>query len=571
MNGQLKVTLDGRGALTLRDSNYVTSGGEGSIYRAGATIVKIYADKNKMVRDGMDQKIKLLALLKHDSIVAPEGMVFDNGTHPIGFYMPFANGEPMPRVFISDFRARTGFSDKDAIALADRMREVVQFAHGHKALLVDANELNWLVDVADGKPVPKVIDVDSWSVGRWPATVIMPSIRDWHAKDFNDLTDWFAWGVVTFQIFTGIHPYKGKIDGYKPGDLIQRMKDNASVFDGRARLPHSVRDFSCIPGPLLDWFRATFQDGARSAPPSPRDTAKPAVAARVVRATTTASGALVYEKIFGGAGEGIVVRTWGSGYALLDTGELIDLSTRKVCAGLESVDGEVVKTSEGVLLADFDRIMPALDLLEGHKVHRIPFGIAARRFFRSGERLFAITDQDLLELNLRMLGKPTVTAGQRVSIRPYATRWFDGVGIQDALGASFLILPTETGLVQPRVKDLDGISVVSAKAGGRFASFVGLARGGNYRKIELTFDKTFSSYSSWEGGADGPDLNLAILPSGVTASIINDGELTLFVPANGNINRIADRDITTDMRLGTWGSQLVYIKEGAVWRVTMRP
>jgi hypothetical protein len=350
--GNIKILLDGRGPLTLRETDYVTTGGEGSIYKTGPTIVKLYTDVDKMQRDGMPEKIKALAQLQHNGIVAPQGLVLDEHKQPVGFFMPFVEGEPMSRVFVSDFRARTGFGDRDAMDLTASMHEIVAYAHSKKALMVDANELNWLVSYTKGTPAgATVIDVDSWAVGRWPATVIMPSIRDWNAKTFSPTTDWFAWGVVAFQVFTGIHPFKGKMDGYKPGDLVQRMKDNASVFGAGVRLPHSVRDFACIPGPLLDWFQATFQQAARSAPPSPRDTSKPAKAAQIMRAVTTATGGLVFEKLFERAGDP-AVRIWANGAIRLRPGASWISTTGMNVVSNSTPASEVVKCSTGWLVAD---------------------------------------------------------------------------------------------------------------------------------------------------------------------------------------------------------------------------
>src|SRR4051812_23342857 len=106
--GSIKISLEGRGALVLRETDYVTSGGEGAIYRSASTIIKLYTDPDKMQRDGMPDKIKMLARLQHAGIVAPQGLALDESHKPIGFYMPFSTGEPMSRVFVSDFRVRTG-------------------------------------------------------------------------------------------------------------------------------------------------------------------------------------------------------------------------------------------------------------------------------------------------------------------------------------------------------------------------------------------------------------------------------------------------------------------------------
>ncbi len=329
------VHLVGRGSAKLNDSSYITSGGEGAIYRAGTSVVKIYADPDKMAKDDIPGKIKLLSRLQRVGIVAPEGLVVDDQKKPVGFYMPFAGGEPLSRFITSDYRTRVGFNDTDAVELTADMHSIVTYAHDKKAVMVDANELNWLVSFSKGgTPRAIVIDVDSWAVGRWGASVIMPSIRDWQSKSFGDATDWFAWGIVSFQIFTGIHPYKGRLDGYKPGDMVQRMKDNASVFDPRAKLPLAVRDFSCIPGPLLDWYQATFQQAERSEPPHPYIRTQPAKAARIMRAVTAAvSGGLVFEKLFERAGDS-AVRIWANGAVRLASGETCDLETGKTIVDL---------------------------------------------------------------------------------------------------------------------------------------------------------------------------------------------------------------------------------------------
>lgn len=570
--GPLKVTLDGRGPLTLRETDYVTSGGEGSIYKTGSTIVKIYTDTAKMARDGMPEKINLLARLQHRGIVAPQGLVLDDQRQPVGFFMPFVEGEPMSRVFVSDFRARTGFADKDAVALAASMHEIVAYAHGAQALMVDANELNWMVGFSKGTPAAAtVIDVDSWAVGRWPATVIMPSIRDWHSHSFDRSTDWFAWGVVAFQIFTGIHPFKGKLDGYKPGDLVLRMKANASVFATGVRLPAAVRDFGCIPGPLMDWFQATFQQGARSMPPSPTDISRPAKAAQVLRGITTgATGALVLEKLFERSGDA-VVRVWANGAVRLASNQIVDLATGRLLLVASHADTEVVKCSGGWMVASRDmgaetNIVHVSD--DSDALTALSLGLAISRVFRAGEKLFAITSREMVEIECRMLGRPQVTVGRRWSMAVNSTTWLDDIAVTDVLGSAFVVLPlAEGGVTQIRVPELDGAKVVAGKAAGRFAAFTTMEKSGDYRKIELTFDKTFTSYSEWTGPADTAELNMGILPRGVVATIVNDGELAIVVPTTGTVKKISDRGITTAMKLAAWGEKIVYIADGAVWQM----
>lgn len=568
-----EVVLGGVGKVTLRPNDYVTTGGEGSIYRLKNMIVKLYTDNGKISKHNMDDKITELSKLSHKYIVAPKGLVFSEKGLPIGYYMDYVNGEPLSRVFTNDFRNREGFGDKEANTLNDRMHEVVRFAHQNSAILVDANELNWIMVMEKMKdPTPRAIDVDSWAIGRWPATVVMPSIKDWHSKKFGEMSDWFAWGIVTFQVYTGIHPYKGKLDGFGQGDLEARMKANASVFQSGIRLNRAVRDFSIIPGPLLDWYRATFQDGDRSTPPSPLFAGLPQTKfGRVLRVTTTSSGNLRFVKLFGKVGDN-VTRVFICGLAQLTSGKLIDLSNA-IEIGNSPADCEVVQIQGGWVVAYLGKNEPEVTFINNvnHEQTKLNLNIAIKRFVRFENRLFVVTAHGLSELNVIRLSKPILSVGQTWGAMEQSTRWFDGVGIQDAMGAMYVIAPFgEKACAHVRVKELDEFRVLSAKTGNRFISIVTVNNKGEYRIVELTLDKDYKQYSCNEYVVDSPEHNIVILPKGVCASIIDDGELKIFVPTSATLNKISDKTIATDMQLASWENKVLYIQNGEVWSLSMK-
>ncbi len=572
--GNFTVTLEGRGSLTIRPaSDHIATGGEGSAYRIGDTVVKIYTDPQKMRRDDMAGKIRLLSTLQHPSIIAPQGVVLGLHGEPIGYAMAFAEGEPLPRLFTNDFRTREGFTDKDVVTLAEGMRQTVQFAHEHQAVLVDANELSWIAKLR-GKngPEPRIIDVDSWAIGRWPATVIMPSIRDWHTGSFDERSDWFAWGVVTFQLFTGIHPYKGVLQGFDRKDLIGRMKANASVFAPGIRLNQAVRDFSIIPAPLYNWYEATFEQGERSEPPSPLATGAPtAKQARIGRVVTTAIGTLVYDKVFDG-GSDAVVRMFPSGAVLTRSGRLVDVSSLRQLGMPLSREGEVVKKEGGWLKADWKDGRVGFSFVTNSQTEvSLSLPLHIYRYLRFENRLFVVTDAGLSEVEVRMLDKPILSIGSTWGIMRNAVRWYEGIGIQDTMGAMYLIVPFgDTSCAHVRVRELDGLKLVSAKAGERFVSVVALDATGTYRKFEITFSEEYRTYRLWEGVADNPELNIAMLPKGVCATIVEDGELTIFVPTSGATKKVTDKHITTDMMLSHWENRVVYLAGGEVWQVRLK-
>ncbi|USN92446.1 MAG: serine/threonine protein kinase [Candidatus Nomurabacteria bacterium] len=567
-----KVTLEGYGDLTLRTADYVTEGGEGAIYRKGGYIIKLYHDAQKMQRDDMSEKIHLLASsLKHPSIVTPKGLVIDSN-EAIGYYMPFVQGEAYPKLFTNDFRNQNGIDTLGVTHLATKMHEVVDYVHRQGALLVDANELNWLADIKDVRqPTPYVIDVDSWQIDHFKASVIMPSIRDWHGS-ISEASDWFSWGIVTFLLYTGIHPYKGNLDGYKPGELERRMKNNASVFLPGVRLNKAVRDFRIIPGPLLDWYEATFTQGERTLPPSPQATGKANTnLGQIMRVVTTQSGGLIFERLLEVPGER-VVSIWPCGVVRTNAGTLVDVATKRTIGQTSNGRVAVVGRDNGWVIVE--EVSGAwqwrfIDRRGTESTLTVPLTVTT--ILRSGERLFAVTESELIELTLQAFSKPVLTLGNRWQILGKGTRWFSEVGVSNILGAMHLIAPYGANAVaMVRTSELDGLTVVNAKAGTRFVVVVTVSHNGEYEEHRFAFDKNWKQYQYDRELVDGSELNLTILPKGVTASIRDDGELIIAVPFQGDKKVVSDRDICTNLRLAHIIDKVVYQKDGVLWSLGMR-
>ncbi len=566
------VSLEGRGNVTLRPIDYVTHGGEGAIYRKDKHVIKLYLDPKKMATGGQIEKIKLLArTFNHPSIVAPQGLVFADTGETIGFYMPFVEGEALPPLFTND-RTQRGFTNQSAIILADKMRDVMKHAHAGKALLIDGNELNWLADIRRvTDPIPYIIDVDSWQIDRFKASVIMPSIRDWQSGEFSEETDWFAWGIVTFNLFTGIHPYKGGLDGYKPGELERRMKDNASVFQPNIRLNQAVRDFSNIPGPLLDWYQATFAQGIRTAPPSPQQSGAPQLRiGKTLRMVTTTTGGLVYRKLFSLPDQDII-SVWPSGVVRTRGGDLYDVSSKKKFATTTGDRVAVVGRPEGWLLVELKQNKPAWRFITKTGIETcLELPLVSTGVFRSGERLFVTTESELIEVVLHHFTKPVLGFGSRWQILGQATTWYQGVGVSNVLGATHLIIPFgDQAVAMVRVLELDTLTVVNATAGHRFAEIITLSKQGDYEAFRLSFDKAYLSYTITKRAVDGAEQNLTILPKGVVATIETDGQLEIAVPQNNVSRVVSDKDLSTAFRVNRIGDQVVYLHEGALWSLSM--
>ncbi|MES3005197.1 MAG: hypothetical protein V4690_03785 [Patescibacteria group bacterium] len=570
-----EIELVGRGSVILRPNDHIASGGEGSVYGLSDTVIKLYHDPQKVLGSGLQDKIKLLSGLQHPYIVAPKNLVFGSKGQFLGFYMEKADGHPLSQVFTNDFYLKYGFGDKDASVLVHRMREVFEFGHAHGATLVDPNELNWnVVHKKSKSPEPRVFDVDSWAIGKWKPTVIMPSIRDWHSKGFSQSTDWFSWGIITFQIYTGIHPYKGTLDGFKMGDLTGRMKANASVFSKGIRLNRAVRDFSVIPKNLLSWYESTFQKGERVKAPSPLDnnTVSPKTAKVLKTVTVGVGDLLVFQKLLTVANDP-VVKVFSCGVALLSSGLLVEIFKNRKIGQVTSVEAEVVKVTGGYLVADYRNKVVVFEYIQETSFEKfeLSFPYSLTRFLSYQNRMFAVTENGLTEVTVNMFAKPLLSAGNTWGVVVNSTKWWNGVGVQDMMGATYVISPFGEGTcAHVRVPELDNLKVVNAKSGHRFIVLSCVAKDGSYRKVELSFDSSYKTYKLSEKITDTAELNVAILPKGVCATIETDSELFITVPTNGTGKHLSDKNISTDMVLFNLGDMVVYIQNGDVWSLRMK-
>lgn len=112
---------------------------------------------------------------------------------------------------------------------------------------------------------------------------------------------------------------RGKLD-----DIIVTLDSHRPIDVAH---PAMWRDFSVIPDVLRGWYEAVFQRGERSIPPSPSDKAIAAQPASVVqRTTTTATRALVFERLFD---QGRVRKVWPCGCALVGAAALTEFWQRE--------------------------------------------------------------------------------------------------------------------------------------------------------------------------------------------------------------------------------------------------
>lgn len=263
--------------IRLSDQDFLSEGGEGRVYVKNNLAYKIYTDLKKL----QPNKIKELSVLDKKYICRPLKLIKNLNRQPIGFTMAYIpKGIPLCKFFTSEYWRKNNLSIKNIIKIVQQLQEGIRYVHSKGILLVDINEFNFLVQHNN---ISYFIDVDSYQTPNNPATAIMPHIRDYHARAFSKITDWFSFAIIVCQLFVGIHPFKGRHPDYSKKDLARRMKDNISIFHPKVKVPMAARDFSYIPTEYKDWFLSIFVYGERTSPPEYLGKTQ----TRIVASTTT--------------------------------------------------------------------------------------------------------------------------------------------------------------------------------------------------------------------------------------------------------------------------------------------
>jgi hypothetical protein len=563
MAKNLQLKVGAKASVTLTPSNFVASGGEGSIYKRGTTTYKVY----NQPRNDFEEKVKLLSALRHPGIIAPQEPLYNKADELVGFTMPFVEGEVLVRYFSNEFRNHNSYGISQTIETVKKTREIVAAAHSQKALIVDGNEMNYIMPLGGN---PCIIDVDSWQIGPYKATAIMPSIRDFHAASFTELSDWFSWAVVTFQLFVGLHPYKGKHPKFGLGSFTDRMKANVSVFNKGVLLPSTAREIKAIPANLLAWYESVFEHGKREIPPSNFESNnQPKVVQKTVYKGTEK---IQFTKMREFPSE--IVRVFECGVVV--TKDRAYTKTSKLGLHLQTIfpvpfpkyDYHAIANQVGIFMA-CDSKRNEVVYLDGDNYTRMTSPMTADKFFSTDKRLFIVRDEDgLTEVEGVLVGGKHLTfPGKSWAGNSKSTFFGNGVAIYDALGTPFVILPdSSSGCLIVKEDGLKGMKVLAAKAVNNFVTCLVKDKSGQNFKIELFYvNGRANSFS--KQATDEVELNFAMKSNGVVASIIDDGELQLSHPGAGQSKVVNDKHIKLDMKLCLYNDHIAFIKDNEIWSI----
>ncbi len=552
--------------INLTKNHFVASGGEGDIYARRGIVYKIYQDPKAVIPHS---KMKELSAITNTNVIKPEKLVLSGKNKPIGYTMRHVpKAYAMCQIFPKAFRDRTGMDTKNVLHLVQKMQKTITDIHRQGTLIVDLNEMNFLID----KKFKDVffIDVDSYQTKSFPATAIMESIRDRHMKDkaaFTELTDWFSFAVVSFQMFIGIHPYKGKHPTIKGMD--DRMKANIPVFHNDVKFPKVCLPFDTIPQAYKDWYKAVLYSGSRFAPPT--DPVQVVIVPVIVQ-TVLGNEDFDISEIFKYDSNIIKYISIDGTRATITSNDLYIGHNKIVQTCNKNMHIAVTPLTNKVLsavLIDGDVLMhnSSDGTTPNHNIKADDImSYAGRVYIKNGDM---VSELDCVEMgnNVHIIPKHVG------NVMENATKFYDGVIIQNVLG-SFVasIFPAPGVHHQIQCPEFKGYQVIDAKYKDKVLMVIA-SKKGKYDKFILKFDDKFSSYSlrkvddiSYVG------INFTVLENGLVIHINENEELELFSNhKDKNTVKVIDNSlISGDMKLFNDGVQVVFAKGKKLYKLKMK-
>lgn len=557
MSASRRVWVQGGPAVTLGPAEFVARGGEGAVYVRGDVAYKLYDDLDRVIPA---DKLRELAAIGAPNVVRPEQLLVDRRGTPLGYTMRYVpDAVALCRLFPRTYRDRHGLTHADVLELVRRLQELVQATHDAGVLVVDLNELNYLVSTAHDAVY--AIDVDSYQTAHYPATALMQSVRDPTVRDdaWSVLSDWFSFAVLAFSLFVGIHPYKGRHPTLK--GFPARMAAHASVFDPAVAVPKAAYSLDVIPPAWRGWLRAVLQEGARTPPPT-----GPVAAVTLVQVPRSLGGTRlrIREILTLDADIRGFVAHRGREVAWTDRGVWVDgRRAGDALSGVLAV-GFTPTRAQPVLAR---RVDGRLVLYDVARRAAIPVDLRADEvmgadgtvYVRSCGRILRVV---LSDVGPRVLATTTLAA----TCAEHATQLFPGVAVQRLFDSTWVTLLPEPGRSHPvQLPELDGAVVVDARLDGGVLMVIAAVEG-RYDRLVVRFSDRYDAHDVRRIRDVSPTgLSFTTLPTGVCVAVDEEERLELFSQRVGAaaIRRVEDPAVGADLRLLRWGGTVVFPR-GAV-------
>ena len=563
------VIVQNEGPVTLSDTTHLKAqGGEGSVYVRGDVVYKLWEDPSRMPSLAKIQELQILS--SDPDIIIPKNLILDKRSKPIGLTMRFVDeAHVLAQSFPKAFRDRSRLTPEKTVDRVTNFQGKLMFVHSKDGvLIVDLNEMNFM-ESSDFSRI-YFIDTTTYKTRSFPPTALMESVRDRHTSGFSKETDYFSFAVVTFQMFIGIHPYRGKyppVDSVVPKDerMEARMQQNISVFHKGVSIPGACLPFSVVPQVYLDWYEAVFERGKRIAPPEG------------LHAVIRVAEPVVY-KMQGDSRFDVTLYFQYDDDVLsfykdvVVTKKSVYSSGRKIGPVLTGVQIGVTPQMSHVIAASLENHeLKLFDMTTGKPLDQIPMLVDAVMSY-DGRILFQSGDS-LMEVSFIERQAKTIAGTELVcNVMPKATQLFEGVAIQRMLKAYFAVVSPERGMsYSVKLEELNGYRVVDAKFSKRVLIVVGI-KGGKYDKFIYKFADDYQTHALRtisDIGYNG--INFTVREDGMCLHM-NEDELEVFKNVNDSdqLVSVTDPALNGAVRLLHSGTQSMFAVQNKIYKFSAK-
>lgn len=463
----MKIYLSGK-PLTLSNNDFIAKGGQGSIYVKDDTAYKIYHEVKHALPE---KKIKELSVISDERVIRPLDIIRDVNGNNIGYTMQYVkDAVVLCQLFTKSFKDRNKISLHGIHRLSKEFQDLISFIHDQGILIVDLNELNFITD----KHFQDIyaIDTDNYTTPSFKSTAIMLSVTDplVQNNNFNKNSDWYSWGIVSFQLWTGIHPFKGNHPKYTDdpqNKLIKRMRDCVSVYNKDVKVP-AIVNLNCVPKALKEWYIDEFDNGHRSAPPKNYD-----VQLKPTHIVKVKSGYKLNIDLKWTLDSNIE-KIYNNGFIV--TQNKIENIYNQWKFNRESPAEFIVSATSHnqYLLKLFTKKIKIVNL-DGQDFASEEFKVEYDNFFYGNNNLYLTSGDNIYRYNIIGL-KNILTAGLShvANFIPNAAQILDGSIIQNLLGRYYLSIFAESQCFQYALPDLDGFKILDGKTVGITTCIVAL-------------------------------------------------------------------------------------------------
>jgi hypothetical protein len=556
----MNINLDNGLKVSLTKKDFLASGGEGSVYVKGSEAFKIYTDVKKVMPK---QKIKELSVLKHPSIVNPQHIVFDDQNNILGYsmkYIPRDSTFVLCELFNKAFKDRNQLSQKYIIELIKKFREQVEYCHKQNIFIVDLNEMNFLVS----KTWDNIyfIDTDSYQTPSYKATAIMDSIKDVHALKFDENTDWFSFGIVTFNLLTGIHPYKGN---HTITDFVERMKKNISVFNKDVKYPPFIKNsLQQIPSGYLDWYRALFEQGKRLSPPID---IMQTIVIPIIQSTHSVHANIIEILYFEATDNSTVIKYFDNNVVLTSDYFILNKKIDNKVAPYSHIYYES-RINSYISFISSNGKLRAYDISHSKSIE---CDLQSYNIFSYGNRVYCQQEDYISEISTIVLNNSSAIILVPVAqISSKSTLCLDGFAIQNLLGTYyFSLFPESKKHYQIKISELDSYRVISGKFDKNIVMVIA-EKLGKYFKFILKFNKDYDKYVCTII-EDSERINFTCLPTGVVINVNETNNLELFtIKLDDNTVKIIQDTDFSDKMLDSVDNNVIYYENNKVFNIRLK-